>query len=155
MENFSSGKGFVLPRKKHYKKIYMGNQKRQDEHRAIMEAHIGRKLSRNEIVHHKNGDKHDNRLENLEVVSRSEHAKMHAIAGDIRPPVPSEELKKRLKKAMTGENGRSAKLKESQVREIKERLRSGCKVRELSRAFNISHSVISDIKNGKLWVEVE
>lgn len=42
-------------------------------HRRIMENHLGRKLTSNEVVHHINGDKLDNRLENLVVVTRSEH----------------------------------------------------------------------------------
>ena len=48
------------------------------EHRRTVEKHIGRKLTYNEIVHHKNGLRNDNRLENLEILSRSEHAKLHA-----------------------------------------------------------------------------
>ena len=40
-------------------------------------SHLGRKLSSDEVVHHIDGDKLNNSWENLEVVSRSEHAREH------------------------------------------------------------------------------
>ena len=47
-------------------------------HRLVAEEKIGRRLSPNEAGHHLNGDRTDNRPENLEVVTRSEHARRHA-----------------------------------------------------------------------------
>lgn len=47
-------------------------------HRIEAENKIGRKLKKGEIVHHIDGNKHNNSLENLEVLkSQSEHAKIH------------------------------------------------------------------------------
>lgn len=55
------------------------NGKSVDLHRYIMEQFLGRKLRSDEHVHHINGNSLDNRLENLEVLSASEHARKHAI----------------------------------------------------------------------------
>lgn len=54
------------------------------EHRIVMEEKLGRPLRKNELVHHINGDKLDNRPENLEVMTKAEHVSLHHAGKDGR-----------------------------------------------------------------------
>lgn len=65
-----------------YRELHVGGR-RIYEHRYFMEIKIGRKLSRYEHVHHINGIKTDNRIENLVLINESMHSKKHAIENGL------------------------------------------------------------------------
>jgi len=48
------------------------------EHRVVMEQHLGRLIKTHEDVHHINGDRADNRMANLQLMSKSEHGALHS-----------------------------------------------------------------------------
>jgi hypothetical protein len=50
---------------------------KRGEHRALMESIVGRQLSYNEVVHHIDGNKKNNSLENLQIMDRGEHISLH------------------------------------------------------------------------------
>ena len=73
-----------------YKPNYLGSRKGKinkgfiQEHRYILGMFLGRVLTKNEIVHHLNGNKKDNRIENLILCkNNSEHTHMHHKMNDL------------------------------------------------------------------------
>lgn len=77
-ENAANWKGGKFKSKFGYILIWDSEYKRYvPEHRKIMEEYLGRKLLSNEDVHHINRIKDDNRIENLQVISHSEHTLLH------------------------------------------------------------------------------
>lgn len=58
-------------------KYRSGDQATVLEHREVMEKYLKRSLGTHEVVHHKDGNKKNNDIDNLEIMSRSQHGKLH------------------------------------------------------------------------------
>lgn len=70
------------------------------EHRLVMEKHLGRYLTNGEDVHHINGNRKDNDIENLWLMTHSSHSRVEHIGKTI-----SEETRRKLSIAHKGKPG--------------------------------------------------
>lgn len=63
---------------------YSGDSNTTWEHHKLAEEMLGRKLKAHEVVHHCNGDPKDNRLQNLILISRTQHGRLHHFIKEQR-----------------------------------------------------------------------
>lgn len=73
----STSQGYVLVYCPEHPNANKGGGKYIFEHRLVMSNYLQRPLTTDEVVHHINGNRADNRLENLELNTNSGHAKKH------------------------------------------------------------------------------
>jgi hypothetical protein len=103
------------------------------EHRHVAEREIGRPLRDDEDVHHDNRQSDDNHPANLVVLTKSEHAKLHAVQ-------------------RTGGSNPSAKLTKQEVDEIRFlRSEERVKIRVLVAEYKVSKNTIRRILSGQSW----
>lgn len=126
-----------------YKSIKVNGLK-YDEHRFIMEQHLGRKLRSDEVVHHKNGDKLDNRIENLELMSRAEHTSLHSKGHTVT----LQQRQHLHEMNYNRPNFAQRILTKVEADDIRELLEMGFSERELACNYGVSRGTISNIRRG-------
>lgn len=76
VSRMGTGCGFSV-KKGGYVELTTGPHKGRGQHVVIMGKIIGRRLSRNEVVHHIDGDTQNNSPKNLQLMTRSAHTSLH------------------------------------------------------------------------------
>lgn len=125
---FTSGKGYV------YCRMYLEDTpKNYAVHRLVLSAFIGESILE---PNHKDGNKHNNRLDNLEYMTHRENVQ-HSF--------------KQLGRVVKyGENATHSKLSNKQIEEIRDLLFvHGWRNVDVAREYNISREYVSNIKRGK------
>lgn len=126
------------------------------------------------VVHHKNHNKRDNRLENLQLMTHEEHSRHHndkhprvrecGACGDSYEPPSTHRGRSRtcspacfralVAAERAGTGNCNAKLTEAQVAEIRRRVTDGERQRDLAAEFSMSAMAISHIVRRETWRHV-
>jgi hypothetical protein len=116
--------------------------------RFIVEEFV-RPLGPGEIVHHRDENTLNDNLDNLEILTRAEHTRLHK-----KGQVNSKKINERRRLSQIGEKCHSSKLKQKEVDEI----RHLCfhhfhewTYESLAEEYNVSRSTINGIVNGDSW----
>lgn len=109
-------------------------------HRLVAEAFCDNPEDKDEI-NHKDGNKENNRAENLEWVTRSENAQ-HAYDNN-------------LVRVLKGSEKPCAKLDEEDIRNIRNEYENGCLQIQLAERYGVARQTISSIVNRKAWTHVQ
>jgi HNH endonuclease len=127
-----------------YKAIRI-NGKKIDEHRFVMESKIGKRLGFNRVVHHKDEDPRNNNIDNLEILSRAAHGRLHGTGRKLS--LSAIELVRNANQELRP----NARLSVDQVLQIRKLLSNRVVVQRIAERFNIGKRTVYDIKAGKTW----
>jgi hypothetical protein len=119
-----------------------GDRRTVAVHRLILGAFVGPCPEGHE-ANHKNGDKHDNRVENLEWVTQSENA-THAWQTGLMTA----------ECVARGERQGASKLTASEVRDIRRRCAAGEQQKALAEEYGLNRSSVSKIIRGVNWKHI-
>jgi hypothetical protein len=111
-----------------------------------MEQNIGRRLTRGEVIHHVNGKRDDNRIENLKLMTVKDHCAMHALESPNHYDISKE--------SGQGENHPGSKLTSNDVLSIRKNkeLKS---IAEMAKTHNVSKSAIKSVLSFKTWKNIK
>jgi hypothetical protein len=127
-----------------YKRLRLSKEVTRDEHRVLMEKHLGRTLDTNEVVHHINGDRRDNRIENLQILTLSEHSKLHGQGMKL-----SESTKQKISEANKGKaNKRLAKYSQEQAALVRNYRNEGFSERKIAELTGVNRWAVRGIIYG-------
>ena len=124
MINYWSKHRNIQIQKNGYATISIGNKKVY-YHRYLIEQYLGRKLKHNEQVHHINGNKLDNRIENLTIMNISNHLREHALNNNLGKDRKGKEPTNKISKDI--------------INEIKLLRKQGYLIKEICKKVNISY----------------
>ena len=108
------------------------------QHILVFEKHTGIQVNRDCIIHHINGDKKDNRIENLCLMSFGAHSAMHNKRRTV-----SEETKRKISaktKARMKNKANHPSYKAIDINELRRLKEQGCSVKKICEALKICKS---------------
>jgi hypothetical protein len=104
-------------------------------HSLMVESFLNFKTTRKMVCNHKDGNKQNNNLNNLEIISQKENV-LHSIKnGNTKIPIKDERY--------------NSKIKEIDFQKLKDLFKEGKTSKEISKLFNVHPTTISRIKKGK------
>lgn len=118
------------------------SRKTKQVHRLILETFSPIDNMSEMQVNHIDGNKANNKLENLEWVTPKENTH-HAIQNNLREP-----------KDQSGDKNHMAKLNNEKVKKIKELISEGNKDKDIAEMFGVSRTTINGIRNNKSWKHI-